>query len=109
MAELINISKEIYNSAKRLEEGSKKIFTLAKNKAEKEQQYRKALAIKIFELRESKYPATLIGDLARGETSEFKFQRDLADAEYTAGRDALESIRSQMTGLQSILKYQNEL
>lgn len=107
--ELTAITKEIYDSAQRLKRGSAEIFVLAKEKAEKERNYRRELAKEIFKLRDQKYPATLIPDLARGNTAELKFERDLAEAKYVAGRDSLEAIQTQMSGLQSILKVQSDV
>lgn len=107
--ELSQISKEIYDSGKRLENGSKQLFTLAKEMAESERDYRKALQIEIIKLRDEKVQATLIPDVARGITSELKFKRDLAEARYKSARDSLEAIQSQMNGLQSILRLQTDI
>ena len=104
--DIVTINKEIYDSGKRLEEGSKKLFGLAQKMAESEREYRKALALEIISLRADKVQATLIPDIARGNTSELKFNRDLAEARYKSARDSLEAIQAQMNGLQSILKYQ---
>jgi hypothetical protein len=107
--ELSQISKEIYESGKRLENGSKQLFTLAKEMAESERDYRKALQIEIIKLRDEKVQATLIPDISRGITSELKFKRDLAEARYKSARDRLEAIQSQMNGLQSILRMQTDI
>lgn len=107
--EISTIAKEIYESGKRLEEGSKKLFSLAKEMAESEREYRRALQIEILELRDQKVQATLIPDIARGKTSDLKFKRDLSEARYKSARDSLEAIQSQMNGLQSILKFQTEV
>jgi len=106
--ELTSITKEIYDSANRLKKGSGEIFKLAKEKAEKERDYRRALALEIIKLKSGGMAATLISDVARGNTADLKFERDLAEAKYVAGRESLEAIQSQMTGLQSILKHQTE-
>lgn len=109
MIDTIQINEEIYTASKRLGEGAKKLFFLAKNMAEAEREYRQALAITIVELKEEKTPTTLIPDIARGKTADLKFKRDLAEAQYTAGRDSLKAISEQLSGLQSILKWQSEL
>lgn len=109
MLEVTEINKELLEASRRLQNGSKKIFSLAKNKAEAEQKYRRALAVEILTLRDLKIQATLIPDIARGNTSELKFKRDLAEAEYTSARDSLEAIQVQISALQSILKYQEEV
>lgn len=107
--ELTVITQEIYDSTKRLNEGSKKLFALAKEKAETERDYRRALQIEIMALKEEKLAATLIPDVARGKTSDSKYERDLAEARYTSARDSLEAIKAQVNALQSILKYQSEV
>lgn len=107
--ESVTIAREIYDSSQRLHDGSQKLFGLAKKWAEAERDYRRALAVEILLLKDQKMPATLIPDLARGNCSELKFQRDLAEATYKSGRDALEAIRSQMNGLQTIVKFQKEI
>lgn len=107
--ELTTITKEIHDSGLRLANGSKELFPLAKRKAETEQAYRKALAMEIMKLRDDKLPATLIPDIARGNTADLKFERDLAEARWTSARDSLDAIKSQVMGLQSILKIQSEV
>lgn len=109
MIEVAVIAKEIYDSGKRLENGSKSLFQLSKEMAESEQAYRKALAIEIMKLRDDKVQATLIPDIARGNTADLKFKRDLSEARYKSARDSLSAIESQMNGLQSIMKYQTEV
>ncbi|MDP4147739.1 MAG: hypothetical protein Q8936_25275 [Bacillota bacterium] len=103
--DVVTINKEIYESGKRLLKGSESLFSLAKKMAETEQAYRKALSLEIIKLREERIQATLIPDIARGNTSELKFERDLAEARYKSARDSLEAIQAQMNGLQTINKY----
>lgn len=107
--EILNLAKEIYESVTRLEEGSKSIFTLARELAEKERDYRKALAHEIIRLKEEKTQTTLIPDIARGNLADAKFERDLAEERLKAGKASLEAIQVRINGLQSILRYQNEL
>lgn len=107
--ELSDIAREIYESTKRLEGAGDALFKLAKEKAETERKYRRALQIEIVKLRTEKVQATLIPDIARGITADLKFERDLAEARYTSGRDNVDAISQQMNGLQSILKVQKEI
>lgn len=107
--EVNTIAKEIYESGKRLEKGSKELFNLAKEMAETEKEYRKALQLEIMELRDMKIQATLIPDIARGKTSDLKFKRDLAEVRYKSARDSLNAIQAQMNGLQSILRIESEV
>lgn len=108
--ELNNITQELYQGSKRLEEGSKEIFNLAKEMAEKERDYRRALAIEKMRLREEeKLPVGLIDDVSRGNLADLRFERDLAKEKYTAGRDSLKAIQIQIGALQSILRLQSEV
>ena len=107
--ELSDITREIYESGKRLEKGSKELFSLAKEMAETERLYRRALQVEIVKLRTDKVQATLIPDIARGLTADLKFARDLAESRYKSARDSLDAIKAQANGLQSILKYQQDI
>ena len=107
--EITNITKELYESSKRLENGSKEIFNLAKEMAEAEREYRKALTIEILKLKHGGMSITLINEIARGNTAELKFARDLGEAKYTAARDSLKAIQIQISALQTIIKFQEEL
>lgn len=106
---VVEINKEIYESGKRLINGCDKLFELSKEMAETEQKYRKALALEIIRLREEKVQATLVPDIARGNTSDLKFKRDLAESRYRSALNAMDAIKTQLSGLQSILKYQEEI
>lgn len=107
--ELTDITKEIHESGQRLEKASKELFGLAKKKAETEQKYRKALAIEIMKLKEKGLQTTLIPDVARGNTAELKFERDLAESMWTSARDSIDAIKAQQMGLQSILRIQSDV
>lgn len=107
--EISTIAREIYDSGKRLENGAKELFNLAKEMADAEKNYRQALQVEIVKLKSEGMQVTLIPDVARGKTAELKYKRDLAEARYKSGRDALEAIQSQMNGLQSILKWETEV
>lgn len=82
---------------------------LAKAMAEAEQAYRSSLAKEIVKLKLEGMSVTLIPDIARGNTSELKFSRDLAEAKYTSGRDSLKAIMAQVNALQTIVKYVSEV
>ena len=109
MMELISINKELLESSERLKNASTELFALAREKAQAEKAYRIALYKAIMELKDAGEKVTLIPDLARGKTADAKFQRDLADVRFTAGREALDAIKTQVSSLQTILKYQTEV
>lgn len=107
--ELIEIAQELRGTSKRLDSASKEIFRMAKEKAEKERDYRKALAQQIMIVRESGVPATLVSDVARGNVADLKFERDLATDMFKAGIESLEAIKVQASVLQSIHKRYDSL
>ena len=106
MIETIDITKEIYDSAHRLQKAGDSLFKLAEKKAEQERLYRRGLQIEILTLRTDKVQATLIIDIAKGLCSDLLFERDLADARYQSARDNVNAIQSQINALQSILRVQ---
>lgn len=107
--ELTNLNQEIYQTSKRLSEGSQDIFRLAKEMAITEKEYRKALAVEKVRLREEKMPVGLIEDVARGNLADLRYKRDLAKETYIAGRDSLKAIQMQISALQTIIKLQSEV
>jgi len=107
--EIKSIAEEIHEASKRLSKGSDALFLLAKASATAEQQYRSALAKEIMTLKLDGLQATLIPDVARGQTADLKFVRDLAEAKYTSGRDSLRAIAAQCNALQSILRHQTDI
>ena len=107
--ELYRVIDEIHGCSQRLSQAADSLFLLAKKKAESEREYRHALALKIMELRDQGLPATLIGDMARGELAELLFQRDLAESRYRAGIEAVDALKSQLSALQTIIKFQRDL
>lgn len=107
--EFTTITKEIFDASGRLSKGSKELFSLAKGFAEAERDYRRALAVEIVRLKSEGNPVTIIGDVARGNTAELKFARDLAEFKYQSGRDSLRAIETQVSALQSILRVQGEV
>lgn len=107
--DLIKVNNELYMASKRLDAGSKKLFKLAEEFAKAEERYRYALAIEIDRLKQDGQSVTLIPDLARGNTSKLKLDRDLAEFTYTSARDSLKAIAVQISALQSILRTQESI
>jgi len=52
---------------------------------------------------------TLIGDVARGNVADLKFNRDLAEQTYKASRDMLQALSNELSAMQSILKVQSKI
>jgi hypothetical protein len=103
------LTNELYEINKRIDKASREIFRLAKDKAEAEREYQKALAIEIINLREQGIPATLINPLAKGTTADLEYERDLADGTFKSAFASLEAIKTQASVLQTITKYQDTI
>lgn len=104
--ELTDITKEMYEISKRLDKASRVLTKMAVERAETERIYRMKLAQEMLKLKDEGVSVTLIPDMARGNVSDLKFQRDLAEGKYKAAIESLEALKSQLSALQSILKYQ---
>ncbi|WML33187.1 hypothetical protein [Clostridium sp. OS1-26] len=107
--DMVDIAKEIYTAAKRLQKSGDKLFALAREYAEAEQKYRQALGIELLKLREQKAPVTLIGDVARANISDLKFNRDMAEYKYKAGRDKAQALQAEISALQTLYKRQEDI
>jgi hypothetical protein len=105
----VEIAQEIYAAVKRLQKSGDKLFTLARVYAEAEQNYRQALGIEIMKLRDEKVPVTLIGDVARSNVSNLKFNRDMAEFKYKAGRDKVQALQAEISALQTLYKRQEDI
>lgn len=107
--ELTPIVQELYKATKRLSESSKKVFRLARAKAETERVYRSELSKVMFVMRDQKIQATLIPDLARGQVAQLKFERDLATELHRSALAAMEALKVEINALQTIARYQSEV
>lgn len=105
----IQLAKEIINISKRIEKGVDRLHAYGVAYAESEREYRKALAIEIVKLKDQGVKVTLIGDIARGNTAELKFKRDLAEQEYKVARDMLNALQAELSGLQTVFRKFEEI
>ena len=89
---------EVWRRSELLEVALKECKTRGRAAAEAEQTYRVALANKILLLRENGLPATLIGDVARGDkdVAKLKFGRDCAEVVYDNAREAVNCYKKQI-------------
>lgn len=89
---------EVWRRSEMLEVALKECKTRGRAAAEAEQTYRVALANKILLLRESGLPATLIGDVARGDkdVAALKFERDCAEVVYENAQEAVMVYKKQI-------------
>jgi hypothetical protein len=104
-----DIGKAIYETSQQIQKGVKSLYGHAKAYAEAEQEYRLALAREIMRLRDEKMPVSLIADVARGNIADLKYKRDLAEVTYKTAKDMLEALQSQLSGLQTLYKRQDEI
>lgn len=95
---MIDPITEVWRRSEMLEVALKECKTRGRAAAEAEQAYRVKLAEKILMLREGGYPATLIGDLARGdrEVASLKFERDCAEVVYENAQEAINVYKRQI-------------
>ena len=107
--DLVNINQKILEASTTIREGSKMIFEYAKKAAEAERDYDKAYAFKIQELMDKKMPVTVVKEIAKGEIADLKYKMDLQENLYDACKRSLSAQESQLSALQSILKYQSEV
>lgn len=109
--ELQSVIKQMQQTAERLRTATQKIFKLAYEKAEAEQKYRVELAKEIARLRHDGVQATLIPDLARGkeEIALLKFKRDITADRYRSGIEVIKGLQSELSAMQTISKYQDEI
>lgn len=87
----VNPIQEVWDKANLLEKALAVAGKRGQAAAEAERKYRVALAGKMLMLKGDGYPATLIGDLARGDegVAQLKFERDCAAAVYDSAREAI--------------------
>ena len=107
--ELHSITAELREAAAELRAKAGELEGLARERAEAEQKYSIAMARRVVELKDSGQSVTLIKDIAKGDCADLRFKRDLADGRWTAGKERLESLRAQVSALQTILKYHEEV
>ena len=107
--ELTQLTQEIYGVSKRLQKASTALYKLGDEKAEAERIYRMKLAQEMLTLKSSGMAATMVGDVARGNVSDLLFQRDAAESKFKAALESLDALKSQLSALQSILKFQDSI
>ena len=89
---------EVFRRSELLEVALKECKARGKAAAEAEQAYRVKLAEKILLLRENGLPATLIGDVARGDkdVARLKFERDCSEVVYDNAKEAVNCYKKQI-------------
>ena len=95
---MVDPISEVWRRAEMLEVALKECKARGRAAAEAEREYRVRLAEKILALRDQKLPATLIGDLARGDkdVAMLQFERDCAEVVYDNAREAVNVYKRQI-------------
>lgn len=95
---MVDPISEVWRRSEMLEVALKECKNRGRAAADAEQKYRMKLAEKILELRDQKLPATLIGDLARGDkdVAMLKFERDCAEVVYDNAKEAVNVYKRQI-------------
>lgn len=114
--QVIEIAEEIQVKIKELEIMQPEIKKRATEKAKLNAEYEKCLAVTIMKLKNgvemeldgekiSSPPATLIEKIARGMTWQAKMKADESEALYKSLIANIDSVQSQLNGLQSLNRY----
>lgn len=95
---MVDPISEVWRRSEMLEVALKECKSRGQAAAEAERKYRVKLAERILMLREAKVPATLIGDVARGEKeiAQLKFERDCAQVVYDNAKEAVNVFKRQI-------------
>lgn len=95
---MIDPISEVWRRSEMLEVALKECKSRGAAAAEAERVYRIALAEKILLLREGGLPATLIGDVARGDkdVARMKFERDCSQVVYENAQEAVMVYKKQI-------------
>lgn len=107
--ELINITSAIYTLSQRLDKLPKAIYEAARCFAKAEAEYRMELSKELLRLKAEGMAVGILNDVARGNLALIKFERDLKEAEYRASLESAKVLQAEMSGLQSILRIQDEV
>ncbi|MGG4155776.1 hypothetical protein [Peribacillus muralis] len=107
--EMSEVVQEMMNVKTRMDGSIKEAYKQAKVKDAAEREYRKQLAKEILKLKSEGYQATLIGDIARGNCADLKFERDIAKTLYDCAKDSKDVLKAEASMLQTIAKFQTDL
>ncbi|MEC5422105.1 hypothetical protein QGM71_01180 [Virgibacillus sp. C22-A2] len=109
--ELQKVTSMIMIASERIDKATREIYKLAEKKAETEEYFRIALAKEKFILKDQGMAITLIDDLARGkeDIARLKRDRDLAEDMFKAAIESLRALQAELSGLQSILRFQSDV
>ena len=107
--ELIQVAQQLYQTSLRLDKAPKEINKQARAYAEAERTYRQALSAEIIRLKSEGMAASIIGDVARGNVAELKYERDLAQGLYKSAIESKRALEAELSALQSLNKNHSEV
>lgn len=109
MVELTSVTSDMYRISQRLEKAANELYKMGEAKAQSEQVYRVKLAQEMLTLKANGMAVGMIADVAKGNVGDFLFKRDYDEVRFKAALESIDAIKSQLSALQSILKYQTEV
>ena len=103
--ELRELEKELIEKNKWLFMKLKEQKTLIQDMAQKEHDYRVALAQTILSLRTDGTPVTIMSDISRGDKiiAKLKLERDISKGMADACKQGIRAIQTAISGLQSMI------
>jgi hypothetical protein len=107
--ELQQLNSMMIQTSNRINRATQEIYKMAKEKAQTEYEYRKALGQEIARLKAEGYQATLIPDVSRGNVAELKLKRDMAEVMFKSAIESMRALQAELSGLQSISRHQSEI
>lgn len=101
------ITDAINNAILKLQEQEKGLKELAEKRALSETKYRVNLSKELFLLKkhESKLPSSIILDIAKGNNEELLYERELYDSLFTAKKESMKAIQTEISSLQTIARF----
>ena len=107
--ELIKVGEQLYKTSLRLDKAPAEINKQAKAYAEAEREYRQALSIEIMKLKADGMAVSILGDVARGNVSDLKYKRDLAQGLFKGAIESKRALEAELSALQSLNKNYSEV
>ena len=107
--ELQSVAQTIYRVSLRLEKAADELYKLGKDKANAERDYVVKFAQEIMKLKDEGTPTAIIRDLAKANSSAELFQMEYAEVRFKSAVESLGALKTEVSALQSILRYQTEI
>ena len=99
------IAREIIECIKRLKTQENTLADAARERATMESAYRKSLAIEIIQLKHAGIQASIIKEIAHANIADIVLQRELSDSLFTAKRESIRAIETEISAWQTIAKF----